>query len=209
MRSFEKDPGAVAAAKVAHLESPVLPRQFGMKRREELILRETDVAFGAADRRGRLFADETRHLGGHLGNQNQCQGVIGASVGNGPAVVRCSPDRPRASCARAVPGGDGSAQWTGTIQRGTAPRLWTARARNQTRPTTPASTGGDGSAGGRRFGQRLAAIRAELRAGIVLPAAILASAQGHKVRWPNLLLNASLRHMRLARIALLVAATGC
>ena len=128
---------------------------------------------------------------------------------SGGRVLLPPPNRPRGSCARAVPGGDGSAQWTGTIHRGTAPRLWTARARNQARPTTPASTGGDGSTGGRRFGQRLAAIRAELRAGIVLPAAILASAQGHKVRWPNLLLNASLRHMRLARIALLVAATGC
>src|SRR5439155_26199128 len=168
-------------------------------------------AVGAGGVGGRGVGGGTRPPGGHFGKPNQCQGVIGASGGDGPGVVCLPPppNRPRASCARAVPGGDGSAQWTGTIQRGTAPRLWTARARNQTRPTTPASTGGDGSAGGRRFGQRLAAIRAELRAGIVLPAAILASAQGHKVRWPNLLLNASLRHMRLARIALLVAATGC
>src|SRR5437867_3553048 len=176
-----------------------------MERREKLIFREADIAFCAADRRGRLLADETRHLGVNLGNQNQRQGVIGASVGNDPAVVCCS----RPSGARALPGGNGSAQRTGTIRRGASSRCWTARAGNQTLPGAPASTGGNGSTGGRRFGQRLAAIRAELRAGVVLSAAILASARGHKVRWPNLLLNASLRHMRLARIALLVAATGC
>src|SRR2546425_817340 len=58
-----------------------------MQRREKLIFGEADVALGPADGRGRVLALETRHFGGHLGNQNQCEGVIGASIGNGASVT--------------------------------------------------------------------------------------------------------------------------
>src|SRR5439155_15426347 len=136
---------------------------------------------------------------------------FGASVGSEAAVgaLPLAPP-PAASC---VPADDRSAQRAGSIRRGASSprppgRPWAAGAGDQ----APTAAGGDCGSCGRRLGQRLAAIGAELRAGFVLPAAKLASARGHKVRWPNLLLKASLRHMRALRatlVALLVVATGC
>src|SRR2546426_743005 len=124
--SFEKDPRAVAAAEVAYLESPFLPRQFGVQRGKKLIFQEADITFGAPDRRRGVLALEARHFGGHLGNQNQYEGVIGASVGNEAAV----------ESSRSVRAGRRSAQRAGSIRCGTAARAWPppARARNQSPP---------------------------------------------------------------------------
>src|SRR5438876_4657363 len=58
-----------------------------MQGRQKLIFRKAEVSLGPADGRGSGLALETRHVGGHLGNQNQCEGVIGASIGNGASVT--------------------------------------------------------------------------------------------------------------------------
>src|SRR6266550_1418151 len=57
-----------------------------MQGREELIFGEPDISLGPADGREHVFALEPRHLSGHLGNQNQCQGVFGASIGDQASV---------------------------------------------------------------------------------------------------------------------------
>src|SRR6266508_1432621 len=117
-----------------------------------------------------------------------------------------TPTAPPGPPARgAVRGHHRSAQRAGSIRRRTARRWRPARAGDDTAATTACRHRGPRGCG---LGQRLSAVGAELRARFVLPAAILASAQCHKVRWPNLLLAASLRHMRLIGAALLVAATG-
>src|SRR2546430_10340050 len=78
---FEEYTGAVTAAEVADLEAAFFPRQLRMQRREELIVRETDVAFGPADSGRVLPALEPLQFGSHLGQQNQGEGVIGEAVG--------------------------------------------------------------------------------------------------------------------------------
>src|SRR2546425_8754336 len=100
--SFEEDPGAVAAAEVVHLEPAFFPRQLGMQGREKLIFGEADVTLGPADGRGHVLALEARHFGGHLGNQNQYEGVIGASIRDEASVVPppAPPPPPRACAAR-------------------------------------------------------------------------------------------------------------
>src|SRR5439155_3709019 len=127
-----------------------------------------------------------------------------ASVVSPPAPAPAAPAAPAVPAACAVCGHHRSAQRAGSIRRRTpgGPR--------------PAGAGDDAASnacrhrGPRGCGPRqgLPAVGAELRASLVLPAAILASAQCHKVRWPNLLLAASLRHMRGIGGALLVVVTG-
>src|SRR6267378_4143391 len=179
------------------VEPPFFPRELGMQGRKKLIFRKLNVSLGTADGRERVLALEARHFGGHLGNQNQCEGVIGASIGYGASVM------PPPS-AGAVSGNHRSAQRAGSIRWRTPRGSGPARAGDHASSTACRHRGPRGCG----LGQGLPAVGAELRAGIVLPAAILASAQCHKVRWPNLLLAASLRHMRLIGDALLVVATG-
>src|SRR4029077_233617 len=105
--TLEKDPRAVATAEVAYFEAPFLPRQFGVQWGEKLVLRELDIAFGAPDGRRGLLALKARQFGGQLGNQNQCEGVIGASVGNEAAV----------ESSRAGRGDDRSAHGAGSVCR--------------------------------------------------------------------------------------------
>src|SRR2546422_2227886 len=206
--SFEEDPGAVAAAEVAHLEPAFFPRQLGMQGREKLIFGEADVALGPADGRGHVLALEARHFGGHLGNQNQYEGVIGASIRDEASVVPpAARAAPAAPVACAVCGDHRSAQRAGSIRRRAPGGPRPARAGDNAASTACRHRGPRGCG----LGQGLPAVGAELRASLVLPAAILASAQCHKVRWPNLLLAASLRHMRGIGGALLVVVTvwGC
>src|ERR1041385_2888230 len=170
-----------------------------MQRRQELIFRETDVSLGPADGCGCGLSLEARHFGGQLGDQNQCEGMFGASVGDGAAVVT-------RHAAGAVCRDGRSAQRTGTVRRRSPPRRgsWPARPGDHAPPAACRHRGSRGCG----FSEGFPAVGAELRTGVVLPAAILASAQCHKVRWPNLLLAASLRHMRLLRAAVFVAATS-
>src|SRR5438105_9809956 len=166
-----------------------------MERREELVVGKADVTLGPTDGGRGVPALEPLQFGGHLGQQNQCEGVIGAAVGN------------EAAFGAAVGGNDRSAQRTGRLRSGGAH----SRSGRATRPrhTAATRTGSHRHPCRGSLGERLAAVVAELRVGLVLAAAIMAGAQSHKVRWPNLLPNASLRHMRLVWTALLVAATDC
>src|SRR2546426_6200882 len=175
-----------------------------MQGREELIFGEPDISLGPADGREHVLALEPRHLSGRLGNQNQCQGVFGASIGD-EASVEYALAPPGPPARGAVRGHHRSAQRAGSLRRSPPRGARPARARDHTPSAAACRHRGPRGCG---LGQRLSAVGAELRAGFVLPAAILASAQCHKVRWPNLLLAASLRHMRLIGATLLVVATG-
>src|SRR5437016_6737359 len=168
-----------------------------MQGRQKLIFRTAEVSLGPADGRGSGLALETRDVGGHLGNQNQCEGVIGASIRNGASVTSTT-------ATGSVRRDHRSAQRAGSVRRRAPWGSGPARTGDHASSTACRHRGSRGCG----FGEGFPAVGAELRTGFVLPAAILASAQCHKVRWPNLLLAASLRHMRLIGAALLVAATG-
>src|SRR6266566_1187804 len=168
-----------------------------MQGRQKLIFRKAEVSLGPTDGRGSGLALETRHFGGHLGNQNQCEGVIGASIGNGASVTSTT-------ATGSVRRDHRSAQRAGSVRRRAPWGSGPARAGDHASSTACRHRGSRGCG----FGEGFPAVGAELRTGFVLPAAILASAQCHKVRWPNLLLAASLRHMRGIGGALLVVVTG-
>jgi len=134
-----------------------------------------------ADGRERVLALEARPLRWPSSEtRNQCEGVIGASIG----MERRSCPPPRWRCVRKPSIRTAGREHPLAHPRGSGP----ARAGDHASSTACRHRGPRGCG----LGQGLPAVGAELRAGIVLPAAILASAQCHKVRWPNLLLAASL-----------------
>ena len=148
------------AAQVAHLEPALFPRQLGVQRRQEGVIAERDVAVHPADAGGRLFTFETLNLDPCLGEQHEGQALIAAAIG-------------------------GEAAQDGGVEGGAADRAGVAFGDRGSQDTRAGDTGPGGCSrdrrlGGGGLGQRLAAIGAELRAGLVLPAAEGAGAHARR-----------------------------